>query len=718
MLLPFLSMDPYVERTPSLTNSDSSRSSTSSDPVSMDPPVLTDRDRPLPSIPRKLSRKSYHIPFPTPSERPAYPNNSLQPVRRPSLVQNRPPQLASPSAKSFAWKRMHRAVVHSLKQPHILACLLQFIQWPDFYALLSTCVDMMHLWDTRDFRDVILSHFVPGYSYALRHRDFSKHQDLDISLQDLDLLLISQRVPLHQYPVHALRSISSLPPSRDYDATTAKLTHKLAILCLTHSRFVLLLQSLVHSSPLPPPIDNDSQFQPPRFPSASPTLPHGLRELTFPAPLSFVPDGSEKAPSSAYSSSTGLDQRRSVSRSRDQANGSQLSHDPMPRSRDPSKSRTSADFNSSISQRKQRKLSIFGGRNPPPPPPSEPRSLKYYDARWRRTIAGMPPQVPALATYSNNRSFMSEDDIRKSVTRTHRRTGSSGTSSASSSASGSSPSPPFSRRGRQDAAALSTSSQHDLHTATSRTRAPVLRVFVPCTGLIPAAISLCEQQLIDNGLWEYLSIGDIVCNFGYVPAGPETDEASSSSQESDRGAPRRSWLLYNGDALVPFVPPAPPPVDDCLSLPSPLYYSHIMPSHVHPLFAFAPPGGGGVPELNLVQTTELVRSPQSRGGWAAVKKHMWVARARVGMGFVDVDDGLGEGWRGEWVLETEGTREGRQTLVDCLSGNAGEVFVWEFVREKSGGGRLWLKLVRPLQPHSDSSVDLHRLRPLRTSIDV
>lgn len=708
MLLPFLAMDPYAERTPSLTSSDSSGSSISSDPVSMDPPVLTDRDRPLPSIPRELSQKSYHIPFPTPRDRPAYPNGSLRrPARRPSLVQDRPAQPASSLAKSLAWRRMQRAAVHSLKQPHILARLLQFIQWTDFYILLSTCADMRHLWDTRDFRDAILSHFVPGYSYALRYCDFSKYQDLDISLQDLDLLLISQRIPPHQYPVHALRSISSLPPSRDYDAITAKLTHKLAILCLTHSRFVLLLQSLVHSSPLPLPIDDDSQFQPPRFPSVSPTLPHGLRELTFPAPLSFVSDASEKAQPSAYSSGTESDRRRSASRPRDRANSSLLSPDPMPRSQDPSKSRPPTEFNPSISQRKQRKLSIFGGRNPPPPPPSEPRSLKYYDARWRRTIAGTPPQAPApLGTYANNRNFMSEDDIRKSVMRTHRRTGSSEMSSSSSLASGS-PSPPFSRRGAQDAFGLSTPSPHELHTATSRTRAPVLRVFVPCTGLIPAAISLCEQQLIDNGLWEHLSTGDIVCNFGYVPAAPETDE---TSQESDRSVLCKSWLLYNGYSLVPFVPPAPPPVDDCLSLPSPLYYSHIMPPHVHPLFAFAPPGGGGVPELNLVQTTERVRSVQSRGGWAAAKKHMWVARARVGMGFVDIDDGLGEGWRGEWVLETEGTREGRQTLVDCLSGDAGEVFVWEFVREKSGGGRIWLKLVRPLQPPSDSLKDLRMLR--------
>lgn len=506
---------------------------------------------------------------------------------------------------------------------------------------------------------------------------FGLYPDVNVTAHLL-ILVISQRVPPHQYPVHALRS---LPPSRDYDATIAKLTHKLALLCLTHSRFVLLLQCLVHSSSLPLPIDDDSYFQSPRLSSIPPTLPHGLRELTFPAPLSFVSDASAKAPPSAYSSGTESDRRRST----------QSSHNPVPRSRDPPKPRTAADFNPSINQPKQRRLSIFGGKNPPPPPLSEPRSLKYYDARWRRTIAGMPPQTPApLGTYANNRNFMSEDDIRKSVTRTHRRTGSSGMSSTSSSASGS-PSPPISRRAAQDSSGLSTGSPHELYTAISRTRAPVLRVFVPCTGLVPETISLCEQQLMDNGLWEHLSTGDIVCNFGFLPVVPESDE-TSLSQESD-SALRKSWLLYNGYALVPFTPPMPPPLDDPLSLPSPLYYSHITPSHVHPLFAFAPPGGGGVPELNLVQTTERVRSPQSRGGWAAAKKYMWVARARVGMGFIDVDDGIGEGWRGEWVLETEGTREGRQTLVDCLSGEAGEVFVWEFVREKSGSGRIWLKWV-------------------------
>lgn len=402
-------MDPYAERTPSLTNSDSSSTSTSStslDPVSMDPAIYTDRDRPLPSLPRELSRKSYHIPFPIPKEKRAYPTDSLRSSRRSSLVHDRPPQPASSKTKSLAWKRMHRAAVYALKQPHVLETLLQFIPWTDLYALLSTCADMRRLWDTRDIRDVILSHFVPGYSYALRYRDLSNYQDMDISLQDLDLLYISQRVPLHQYPVHSLRSISSLTPSRDYDATTAKLTHKLAVLCLTHSRFVLLLQSLVHSSPLPLPVDQDTQFQPARFSSISPPLPHGLRELTFPAPLSYVSDTSDKTPSGAYFPGTGSDPRRSMISPRDGASSSRLSHESVPRGRNASKSRVSADLNPPINQRKQRKLSIFGARNPPPPPASEPRSLKYYDARWRRTVAGSQTPVPVQpSAYASNRTF-------------------------------------------------------------------------------------------------------------------------------------------------------------------------------------------------------------------------------------------------------------------------------------------------------------------------
>ena len=71
---------------------------------------------------------------------------------------------------------------------------------------------------------------------------------------------------------------------------------------------------------------------------------------------------------------------------------------------------------------------------------------------------------------------------------------------------------------------------HELFMATSRVRAPVLRVFVPCTELDEAAISDCEDALMRAGLWEHLSDGDVVCKFGYVPPSP-----APSPQSSDEG---------------------------------------------------------------------------------------------------------------------------------------------------------------------------------------
>lgn len=176
-------MDPYSERTPSLTNSDSS-CSLSSDPSSA-PPMHPERDRPLPSLPPS---KSYNIPFPIPRETSAHPIESHRSLRKQGRAHERPLRPAPAIIKSIAWQRMQRAAVHSLKRPRVLICLLQYLPWSDLYALISTCADMRRLWDIRELRDIILSHYVPEYRYALRHRDLFKCRDIDLSLQDLDLL--------------------------------------------------------------------------------------------------------------------------------------------------------------------------------------------------------------------------------------------------------------------------------------------------------------------------------------------------------------------------------------------------------------------------------------------------------------------------------------------------------------------------------------------------
>jgi len=62
---------------------------------------------------------------------------------------------------------------------------------------------------------------------------------------------------------------------------------------------------------------------------------------------------------------------------------------------------------------------------------------------------------------------------------------------------------------------------------------------------------------------------------------------------------------------------------------------------------------------------------------------------------------MNEGWAGEWVLQGEGTREGRVALQESLMRRPdksaprmeGE---YEIMLDKSGSGRLWLRTTRTL----------------------
>lgn len=156
-------MDPYAElRTPSLSNSDAS-SSSSSFPHSLE-------DRPLPPLP---TRKPVLF-----SDFPALPH--------PILVS--PPMPSAPLVKSKAWRNMHRNAVLALRQPQLLARLLRFITWDDLYALFASCSGIRSLWAFLDIKDVILSYYLSGYRTALQHRDLSTLQPVDVTLHDLHLL--------------------------------------------------------------------------------------------------------------------------------------------------------------------------------------------------------------------------------------------------------------------------------------------------------------------------------------------------------------------------------------------------------------------------------------------------------------------------------------------------------------------------------------------------
>ncbi|KAJ6508007.1 hypothetical protein C8R47DRAFT_1174336 [Mycena vitilis] len=542
-----------------------------------------------------------------------------------------------------------------IQHPCVLTSLLARLSWRACWALLSTCRDCRDFFSCSELRDVILSRFVPGYFACARSSDPLRFQTVPVTLADLNLLMISRAVALHCYPMHALSSISR--PLVYLDQLERNRTSRLVALTQAHSRFVLLLQALAHSSTLPPPPEpEESDWRPP-------LVEPKLRELNFPAPLSHVPPPVVAPPPPP------------PSRSR--------------RTKKLTDSLRSAKAPRSLSQPASR-LSLFRSNDTkvPPPPVSEPLSLKRYSMGWRQSL-------------SRASGSTSDDEWgRKPLERPHRRFASTNLSSDSSSFS-SSPSPPFSSNPTPETPSPIRRgiSHHDLNLATSRTRAPVLRVFVPCSKLELSedsdSVALCEDQLCDSGLWAHLSVGDVVCNLGYVPPHTPDEPGSSDGSLPDSAGNenalqnRRKWLLFNGESLVPFSPPEPLPLRNVFILPSPFYYAHIMPPLSDPVFTvrcFAP--CDDIPQMTLVSSSTKVRSPHSPTGFAMVKKPMWTARVWKQ---VAQDDDIGLGWQGEWVLEGEGTREGQKVLLDCLRGVKGPYREWQLIREKSSGDRLWFR---------------------------
>jgi len=577
--------------------------------------------------------------------------------------------------------------------------------------------------------------------------------------------------------MHALRTLTALLPTFE-----DKHTAKLVALTQAHSRFVLLLQSLIHSSSQPAPLEPEEIIRTKsRFSVVQP-----LRELTFPAPLAYHSQSSSETSSTSNESGTSpygvlhsKKYKHKHSRSQPSAGypnrsygsstkvqfafSAALLHSfdkPFPHGSRPSASSlpsmmmsTNSSDDASRSFPKRRRLSIFGKNSlrKPPPPPEEPRTLKIYSNTWRRTV--MRPDGAGLGhTRGASTGGWSDVDETGSLRRPHHRFGSThgGVSSNSSLSSLGRDSPlsnsqsqsPLGGRSasRMTMRTSSPSSLHDLTFATNRTRAPILRVFVPTSEEDSEA---CERQLQDSGLWEHLSIGDVVCNFGYVP--PSGDEGvdeevedvaspdgimmrprdpsgsrrspSNSNRTSGSAGGDRKWLIFDGLYLVPYTPPDLLPLHDPLSLPSPFYYAHIMPtpSSSNPTFIVGRlPVCDDVPQLTLIHSSSKVPSPHSPKGYALVKKFAWTARivrmqpstqgmvaaassalafpSAVQSGPLDEQEiELGDGWYGEWILEYEGTKEGKQVLLDALSGKKLGKRTWELVREKSGGGKIWLK---------------------------
>lgn len=471
--------------------------------------------------------------------------------------------------------------------------------------------------------------------------------------------------------MHALTVLSSDLPTWEQIETTKRLQAYSRM----HSRAVLHLQNMVHSSSHAGPSDLDN-FQSRPNVSRSHT---NLRELKFPAPLSYP--GMNNANGSgigiAESQSLPPSLRRNLpnmSRSTTSLLGS-LS--PKNRKRHGRQNSESAVMESKrpFPQPRQRtasKLSIFNGsaqRAPLPEPASEPASLRLYSGSWRSSYYG---------AY--------DDAVLRPP---KRRFASSRIASHSSSSLGSaSNSPASSSRGHNAAATppLSGNTLHDLAAASKRERAPILRVFVPCSTFNDNVVTACEDQLIEADLWDNLSVGDVVCNLGYVPLVDETQENGNSEKD------HRLWLVFTGDQLAIYHPSRPPPIAGSLSLslPSPFYYSHILPSNTNPRLCLTLPTLRA--SFSLSSVTSNVVTPHSPGGYARVKTHAWLTSLDANR-YCAPSSVMNAGWIGEWILQGEGTPEGRVSLQKALQGGRETECEYEIDLEKSGNGRLWLRFV-------------------------
>ncbi|KAG6900614.1 hypothetical protein C0993_007837 [Termitomyces sp. T159_Od127] len=564
-----------------------------------------------------------------------------------------------------------RSLVGILEQPSVLRRLVSYLDWPSFHAILSTSCDSRKLFLDPAFRHSVLARFVPGYD---------TFQDSGVSKLEGNLLSVDL------YQLHLFF------PYID------KSEHLIA-LTQAHSRFVLLLQSLVYTSqnPVFPP-----ECQHVMYPTVSEKLTSPIPELTSPAPLSY---------------------KASV---------------PPPPQRKSPLSKSKLKILSSSTRRLSK--SLF---KPPqlPPPVDEPLALRAYSSAWKRPLLyRYPSEINSQSSSDNDLVPPRRRYVPSTPTSTNSQSSLSRSSTPTPPTSHSSPSPPPSRL-RLALSSLSVSSPYDFVHALSPARAPVLRSYVPCAApqSLPQTIIRCEEQLIQADLWTHLSVGDIVANLGHVPLSDEPEKPVNVSDKNKRSSlqhpqppPPTHWLIFNGTFLVPFSsqPGAPIPVDDALTLPSPFYYTHILPRTANPIFSLrrmprfstvipskandmtyeemAEPAEGDIP-MRLVYLPTHVPITQG-SGIALIKRYKWLARVFVNAPR-DGELDLGQGWQGEWIVEGEGTKEGREALIDWLLGRGRaqglprverkgkereqdrmEIeWEWELVRERCRKDRMWFK---------------------------
>lgn len=145
---------PHLPRTPSLTSSDDTSGSSDSD---------------LP-FKRRL---------------PSFPHDRKQAVRF-SLAELSKTQRLSSLLRSHS--HLSQSLATAIKQPPVLANLLDYLPWAYFYTLTCTCREFRHILRNPDLKDVVLARYVPGYKLCIGSRDMQRFQAVPTTITHLDLL--------------------------------------------------------------------------------------------------------------------------------------------------------------------------------------------------------------------------------------------------------------------------------------------------------------------------------------------------------------------------------------------------------------------------------------------------------------------------------------------------------------------------------------------------
>ena len=92
---------------------------------------------------------------------------------------------SAPLAAMYRYTSSLVALDSLLQEPRVLANFLRYVHWDDFHSLALTCTACRNVLERPKLRDVVLSAFVPGYSYCLRHADVDILPSIAIQFSDL-----------------------------------------------------------------------------------------------------------------------------------------------------------------------------------------------------------------------------------------------------------------------------------------------------------------------------------------------------------------------------------------------------------------------------------------------------------------------------------------------------------------------------------------------------